>query len=207
MAKKISRRDAIRGAAAVTAAGSLPHRAWSQSEPYEQLNGTEAQTLEAVVARLIPSDARGPGAAEAGAARYIDRGLGGALAESLPRYREGLAALERLARDTHGGSFTALETEQQDALLGELETNRAEGFEPDSASFFELLLGHTIQGTFCDPAYGGNRDFVGWEIIGYPGLKLSVSPEQQTLTADTSLTRLSAYDLPMFDDTGGPNDD
>jgi hypothetical protein len=23
---------------------------------------------------------------------------------------------------------------------------------------------------FCDPAHGGNRDLVGWRLLGYPGI-------------------------------------
>src|SRR5688572_10687514 len=47
-----------------------PRGAW------EPLTATEAATLEAVAARIIPSDANGPGAVQAGVARYIDRALG-----------------------------------------------------------------------------------------------------------------------------------
>lgn len=208
MASKISRREALQRAAAATAAGAIPAQAWPQpAERYAHLDADEARTLEAVVARLIPSDEHGPGAAEAGAARYIDRALGGALSTSLESYRQGLGALDRYARAAHGELFSALATAQQNSVLSDLQANRATGFRPDAASFFELVREHTLQGTFCDPAYGGNRDFVGWEMLGYPGLRLAVSAEQQSMRADTSLNRLSAYDLPMFDSTGGPDDD
>ena len=45
---------------------------------------------------------------------------------------------------------------------------------PNAATFFTLVRSHTIQGTFCDPYYGGNADFVGWDLIGYPGLRMAV---------------------------------
>ena len=35
--------------------------------------------------------------------------------------------------------------------------------------FFPLLVVHTRQGFLADPIYGGNRDRVGWEAIGFPG--------------------------------------
>ena len=35
--------------------------------------------------------------------------------------------------------------------------------------FFETLLANTIEGFFADPAYGGNRDMVGWRMVGFPG--------------------------------------
>src|SRR5262249_62092289 len=47
----------------------------SRLEALETLTAAEADTLEAIVARLIPSDANGPGATEARAAHYINRPL------------------------------------------------------------------------------------------------------------------------------------
>ena len=96
----ITRRDILRGAglmgaAAVAAPASLvasPDAALAVGpvqgaarpraavrEAYENLTATEADLLEAIVDRLIPSDALGPGAKEARSAHYIDRALGGAL--------------------------------------------------------------------------------------------------------------------------------
>ena len=28
---------------------------------------------------------------------------------------------------------------------------------------------HTRQGFYADPIYGGNRDRIGWQVIGFPG--------------------------------------
>jgi gluconate 2-dehydrogenase gamma chain len=30
---------------------------------------------------------------------------------------------------------------------------------------------------FADPVYGGNRDMVGWKLIGYPGAQRAYTPE------------------------------
>ena len=35
--------------------------------------------------------------------------------------------------------------------------------------FFPLLALHTRQGFYADPVYGGNRDHVGWKLIGFDG--------------------------------------
>jgi len=109
--KLISRRDLLRGASIAGAAafavpGALsPDReagvleaapaqaAAASREAFEHLTAAEADLLEAVVERLIPTDATGPGAKEARAAHYIDRALGGALASSRPAYASGLEAL------------------------------------------------------------------------------------------------------------------
>ena len=78
-----------------------------------------------------------------------------------------------------------------------MEEGVATGFEPSSRSFFNLVRGHTIQGTFCDPYYGGNADFVGWDLIGYPGLRLVVTEDDQRLDAPPARHR-SAYGFGRF---------
>lgn len=213
MSRFLSRREMLKRAAAAGAVTAVPQGALAQglsgagtAEPFENLTTGQSQILESIVARLIPSDENGPGALEAGAARYIDRALGGALADLQDAYANGLAALDAHARDTAGPPFAELDSNQQDAVLGDLESNAARGFTPDAASFFDMVLQHTIEGTFADPNYGGNRDFIGWEMLGYPGLRLAVAADQQTMDARPEMTRLSAYDLPMFDSTDGEGD-
>ena len=66
-------------------------------------------------------------------------------------------------QSTKGDSFARLSAADQDAVLGDVERNAATGFSQSSA-FFNLVLAHTIQGTFCDPHYGGNANFVGWDL-------------------------------------------
>src|SRR5574342_618786 len=83
------------GGAAGAPAADAPPALQAAGEPLENLTAAESEILESVVARLIPSDALGPGAKEARAARYIDRALGGALASSRQAYTSGLAALDR----------------------------------------------------------------------------------------------------------------
>ena len=167
-------------------------------EPLETLTQVEADTLEAVAARLIPTDASGAGATEARAAHYIDRALGGALAGFRQAYRAGLASIDAYARGSKRAPFSQLGVADQDAVLSDVERNTAPGFDGGSAAFFAMLLNHTMQGTFGDPYYGGNRNFVGWDLIGYPGVRLAVTPEQQNLDAKVAPTHMSAYDYTMF---------
>ena len=218
MVKQVfSRRDLLRAGLAGAAAVAAPASALASTEsasslapqtsavvstqtrrPLETLSAGEADTLEAIVARLIPADANGPGAAEAGAARYIDRALGGALASSRPAYADGLAAVESFARASKGTPFVKLSPADQDALLTEMERNAAPGFSPNSAAFFDLLRIHTIQGMFCDPYYGGNANFAGWDLLGYPGVRTVVSPDQQRMDIAPAPNHKSAYDYDMF---------
>jgi len=205
MRRKLSRREMLKRTAAAGAVSAVPSAAWSPLASGQDaataltLAPESFRTLEAVVARLIPSDANGPGALEAGAAHYIDRALGNALADVRERYAAGLTAVDALARARSGRVFAALDPATQDALLRELETGAVAGERAELAGFFDLVLGHTLEGTFGDPYYGGNRDFIGWDMIGYPGLRLAVTASDQRMSPLPQRTRSSAYDLPMFE--------
>jgi gluconate 2-dehydrogenase gamma chain len=182
--------------------GNTAARAALQAkEPLETLSATESDTLEAIVARLIPTDANGMGATEARAAHYIDRALAGALASSRSAYAAGLSAVEQYARSTKGGSFVKLSPEDQDAVLTDMENDIATGFTPSSSTFFNLVREHTLQGMFCDPFYGGNANFVGWDLLGYPGVRTQVSPDQQRIGIELAPNHKSAYDYEMFTKT------
>jgi gluconate 2-dehydrogenase gamma chain len=176
-----------------------------QLEALETLTATEADTLEAIVARLIPSDENGPGAGEARAAHYIDRALTGPLHSSREAYAAGLAAIDAYAKSTKGAVFARLATADKDAVLIDMEKNVATGFTPNAATFFNLVRTHAIQGTFCDPYYGGNANFVGWDLIGYPGLRLTVGEDEQRMKAPKAV-RKSAYEEAMFTMKGGAHD-
>ena len=123
--EQISRRELLKRAGAVGAVAFVPVAAvvsgrttFAQGaasavpavvrEPLETLTSAEADVLEAVCARLIPTDANGPGAAEARAAHYIDRALGGALQSSRQVYASGLGALDSYASSSRGSRFPAL---------------------------------------------------------------------------------------------------
>lgn len=216
--RRISRRDLLKtvglaGAAAAalpagqispaiaTTAGTAVQRLEGPGrESLENLSAMEADLLEAMVERLIPSDSTGPGAREARAVRFIDRALGGALSGSREAYASGLEALDRYARATRGRAFRDLSADDRDRVLADIETGVAGGFDGSSASFFNMVLGHTRQGTFGDPYYGGNADFVGWALLGYPGVRVSVSAAEQRTLEEGRLrpNHRSAYDWQSF---------
>lgn len=175
----------------------------ARREALETLNGAESDALEAIVARLIPTDENGPGAAEARAAYYIDRALAGPLRALRNTYAAGLAAVDEYARTSKGAPFAQLAAIDQDAVLTAMENDTATGFLPSPSAFFNLLRTHTIEGTFSDPYYGGNADYVGWNLIAYPGLRMGVGPEDQRMNPQLVAVRSSAYDDPMFAPGGG----
>jgi gluconate 2-dehydrogenase gamma chain len=155
----------------------------------------EAAFVEAAAARLIPSDATGPGAIEAEVPRFIDRQLAGPYGEGdrfylqppFPKgtptqgwqmgppatvYRAGIAAVDRWANATYGKPFAALDAATQDQALKALEDGTADlGEGADAKAFFVLLLQNVIEGYFADPIYGGNRDMGPWRMIGFPGAR------------------------------------
>jgi gluconate 2-dehydrogenase gamma chain len=103
------------------------------------------------------------------------------------KYRTGILDLDRRAQAQFGKPFKALDEQQQDTIIEAIsgtgkpmhirlsDTRKLgtmlQGVSDDSVPFFEMLALHTRQGMFCDPAYGGNRNRVGWEMIGFPGPK------------------------------------
>src|SRR5436309_1954677 len=40
---------------------------------------------------------------------------------------------------------------------------------PSQQAFFNTLRTHTMESMFADPVYGGNKDFAGWKLVGFPG--------------------------------------
>ena len=167
-------------------------------EAFMSLTPAEAETLRAMVARLIPADENGPGALEARADRFIDRALAGALKNQKNAYTAGLAAVNAYAQSSKGAAFAKLSAADQDALLTEMQANRATGFNGGSGPFFNLVRTNTIQGTFSDPFYGGNENFIGWDLIGYPGARIAVSANLQRMDVKPESSRKSAYDYGMF---------
>src|SRR5215831_246881 len=124
----ITRRDLLRQATLVSASVAIPAGistvavAAETSGSATNLTATQTELLEAVVDRLIPSDANGPGAKEAGVVRYIDRALGDALSTSRASYASGLAALDKYAQSSRGKPFLQLPPIDQDSVLIDCET-------------------------------------------------------------------------------------
>lgn len=196
--QRISRREMlVRLGSALGAATVLPLsgavRARAQAaaaQSFISFTASEAETLRAIVARLIPADDNGPGALEARADRYIDRGLAGALRSSRQAYTAGLAAVNAQAQSSKGAAFARLTPADQDAVLTNIERT--------ATPFFNLIRTHTIQGMFSDPFYGGNDNFIGWDLIGYPGARTAVSANLQRMDRKPEPSRKSAYDYGMF---------
>jgi gluconate 2-dehydrogenase gamma chain len=163
------------------------------ADSYLFFNAPEAAFIEAAVQRLIPPDATGPSALEAGVHWYIDKQLHGAWGAGERLYRPGpwqqgkptqgyqlpftpselyRTALRGVRADLErngGKAFERLSGAEQDTYLTLLQTSARDlGGVPGNV-FFESLLGMTIEGYFSDPVYGGNRGMAAWKMIGFPG--------------------------------------
>jgi len=151
-------------------------------------NDEHAATVAAFAERLMPGAPGKPGAHDANVINYIDLALAGAYADQQDFYRRGLAQLDAYCRDTHNQPFVKLSAAQQDEVIGALEQGKAGGFAfPTAQAFFNTLRTHTMEGMFADPLYGGNRDFAGWKLVGFPGTQLYYT--QADLASTQAFTR------------------
>jgi gluconate 2-dehydrogenase gamma chain len=168
---------------------------------YQFFTAAEAAFIEAATARLIPADELGPGAVEAGVPVFIDRQLAGEFGRggrwymqgpwgpALPTqgyqtrltpaqvYRTAIGGIDsQVGREGKAGTFAKLAAADQDDFLHRLEDGKVELSGVDAKTFFDMLLQNTIEGFWSDPIYGGNRNMVGWKLIGFPGARYDHSP-------------------------------
>ncbi len=216
MAKQVEARRAFLVRAAVGAgavAGLVPethaqalkeHQEANASAPeHSQSNGAKqgaffnahhAATVAAFTDRLMPGAPGKPGARDAGVLNYIDLALAGAYADLQDFYRRGLAELDSYCEKTHRESFVRLTPAQQDEVITALEQGTAAGFAwPTAQEFFNTLRTHTMEGMFADPVYGGNKDFAGWRLVGFPGAQAVFTPADMQSTK--AFTRASMIGL------------
>jgi gluconate 2-dehydrogenase gamma chain len=141
------------------------------------LNDDDAATVAAFVERIMPAAPGKPGARDAGVLNYIDLALAGAYSDLQDFYRRGLAALDAHCRATFNQPFIKLDAANQEAVITALEQGKAPAFTwPSAQAFFTTLRTHTMEGMFADPVYGGNKDFAGWILVGFPGAQPLFSP-------------------------------
>jgi gluconate 2-dehydrogenase gamma chain len=168
-----TRRTFLRAAAAAGAAwaaadlGKVEEAlAWASHQTTKRGRGVfsvlrreQAKALDALTSRIIPATDGRPGAHEAGVVYFIDKALATFNAAQKKLYADGVQDLNRrVARKWKGAaSFAALTAAQQDELLHDIE----------KTPFFQAARFDTIVGTFGLPTWGGNRDYVGWHMLGF----------------------------------------
>lgn len=143
---------------------------------FEFFSAEQAAEVDAISARIIPTTDT-PGAHEAGVIFFIDRALITFAKDDQKTYAQGLPELQDRVREVFPAAtkFSAASPEQQDQILQSLDeqSSAAGGGRPfrrraAAQSFFETVRVHTIMGFLIDPDSDrrGNRDAVGWTVIG-----------------------------------------
>ena len=141
----------------ILAACNRANKARFNNEDFQTLNEEEALEFDAIAARILPTD-QTPGATEAGVIHFFDNVLGDGREQEFARLQDGLRELQTAAALTFDAPyFHRLEDEQQDQLLTEIE----------NTEFFRTVRYLTIAGMFSLPEYGGNREHIGYQLIGF----------------------------------------
>jgi len=187
------------GAGAVASAGLVPDALAQKHEPHMAgqpahadapgmsheggehrgafFNAADTETVAAITERIMPDAPGKPGARETGVVNYIDLALAGAYSDQQDFYRRGLASLDAYCRKANGAPFARLGAAKQDQVLIALEEGKANDFTwPTSQEFFNVVRVHTMEGMFADPLYGGNKNFSGWRLVGFPGAQAVFTP-------------------------------
>jgi gluconate 2-dehydrogenase gamma chain len=160
---------------AKASAPAQPHSSGDEHGAF--FNYDNAATIAAFTERLMPGAPGKPGARDAGVLNYIDLALAGAYADLQDFYRRGLAQLDAYCRKTFDQPFVRLAAERQDAVITALDEGTATEFTwPTAQEFFNTVRTHTMEGMFADPIYGGNKDFAGWRLVGFPGAQAIFTP-------------------------------
>ncbi len=142
--------------AAAPDAGAAP-----PEQPSPPLSPAQRAGLAAAVERILPTDHE-PGAKEAGVIDFCTEQLRRPeLSDIRRRIVAGLLALDRRALRASGKPFAELPAAEQDQLLGETQAGSAQG-----EQFVRILISITLEGFLSDPKHGGNKDRVGWKMIG-----------------------------------------
>jgi predicted component of type VI protein secretion system len=172
---ELTRRDAIKLAAAATAAVSLGvGHVEAQARVGGFLTDSEFAMLDELSEMIIPTDAQSPGARAANVAAFIDARLAEAWEEKVrSQWRAGLALVDRLSQDANGASFMKSSPEQRAAVLTRMAQNESKPQKPEEQFFTELksrvvYAYYTSEiGIKQDMEYKGNTyqtEFAGYDV-------------------------------------------
>jgi gluconate 2-dehydrogenase gamma chain len=127
---------------------------------FKILSAPEARELEAIAARILPTTDT-PGAREAGVIWFIDQSFDSIMKQNLDMARNGLADFQSHISESFSGAqlFSDLSEDEQDSYLKTQE----------QSGFFNFMRYMTIAGFFGMSSYGGNRDNIGWKLLGLDG--------------------------------------
>lgn len=143
---------------------------------------SELDVIKAVAGRIVPDDDISPGALGIGADQYLVRALKAEYADFVSVYRGVAAAVDGCAVDRFGRGFAKLNVSDQDLILEEL-------WRGPVGSWLDSVRSHVIEGLFSDPKWGGNREGLGWRLLGYPGPRREWTAAAQVVSGPGLRTR------------------
>ncbi|WXL24876.1 gluconate 2-dehydrogenase subunit 3 family protein [Ectopseudomonas mendocina] len=173
---------------------AAPAKAQAYTPSY--FTAEELAFVTAAVARLIPTDNMGPGAADSGVPEFIDRQLNtrygsgglwymqGPFQPDAPKelgyqlklspqevYRLGIEEANAYCQKQWGKAFAELDQVKQEQALQDFDSGKAAFESVPATTFFAMLWSNTCEGFFSDPIHGGNQGLAGWKLIGFPGAR------------------------------------
>jgi hypothetical protein len=127
-------------------------------QPFRFFTPQQAADYEAFAGQVFPTDDT-PGAKEANVVRFVDFALSEIEPQNKENFANALKVLGEQAKRTNpeAKSFAALASAQQIEAMKALE----------KTDEFGTLRFYTIVGFLGDPADGGNKDQIGWKLIGF----------------------------------------
>ena len=148
------------GVPALAAVSQAACTARDEGAAFETITNDEAREIIALAARILPTTDT-PGATEAGTVYFFDQALGSFFADQLEWGRGLMAEFQSGIAGAYPGAgrFSDLDEADQDAYLKANE----------QTPFFQGVRILTIMGVFCLSKYGGNRDDIGWKLLGMDG--------------------------------------
>jgi gluconate 2-dehydrogenase gamma chain len=174
----------------------------TEKNTFSYLGASEIVFVEAALGRLIPMDELGPGAKEANVGYFIDQQLAGPFGRAETWYMQGpwqpgtpeqgyqlkltpaqlyrvsIKGVDDYCRQIYGDkSFADLDATTQDKVLHQLESGDIHSTDAPLKEFFSMLWDNAREGYFSDPMYGGNLNFAGWKLIGFPGPRYNYTNE------------------------------
>lgn len=191
---QFSRRAILKQVGAIGAAAAFPQTLSAQN-PYAELDGVpwfflsqdEARFLAAFCDVLIPEDEY-PSASQAGVVDFIDLQLAsgygqgdglymkGPFGDGTPEqgYQSDMVPAELIRSFIAGAleqgqDLAAFDADRREEVVRAISEGEEEINGANAQRVFEELWALTKEGFFGDPLYGGNRDYAGWDMVGFPG--------------------------------------
>jgi gluconate 2-dehydrogenase gamma chain len=180
-------------------AQAMPAAPEAPPPPLRFFTQWEFEYVTAMAETIWPTDDLGPGARAGGVGNYIDGQLAGSWGQGhrfylngpflqaqtsghgwqIPMtpadvYRAFLPGFDVYSKTAYGNPYTALPAARQAQALTDLQTGKAAiqiggSTAFTSSDFFSMFRQNVLEGMLADPAYGGNREMVGWKWLRFPG--------------------------------------